>query len=106
MKWKNTRSSGKTQGVAPLFTRDNRHDSAHAGRSHRALSIWRHNSLHEAWPTFILRFVEYRWKTLAQSCQIFFVAYGQNHNKKWLFFEKVVAKNTKCFNYGNLYCEF
>jgi len=35
-----------------------------------------------------------------QGCQIFYVAYGQNSNEKWpkwLFFEKVMAKHTKCF---------
>jgi len=43
---------------------------------------------------------------LHQGCQIFFAAYGQNPDKKWpkwLFFEKVMAKITKCFNYGNFY---
>jgi len=41
-----------------------------------------------------------------QGCQIFFVAYGQNPvNKwpKWLFFDNVMAKITKCFNYGNFH---
>jgi len=41
-----------------------------------------------------------------QGCQIFFVAYGQNPDKKWtksLFFENAMAKITKCFNYGNFY---
>jgi len=41
-----------------------------------------------------------------QGCQIFFVAYGQNLNKKWpkwLFSEKVMAKITKSFKYGNLH---
>jgi len=36
----------------------------------------------------------------------FFAAYGQNPDKKWpkwLFFEKVMAIITKCFNYGNFY---
>jgi len=36
----------------------------------------------------------------------FFVAYGQNPDKKWtkwLFFEKVMAKTTKCFNYCNFH---
>jgi len=40
-----------------------------------------------------------------QGCQIFSVAYGQNHNKKspkWLCFKKFMAKIMKCFNYGNL----
>jgi len=41
-----------------------------------------------------------------QGCQIFFAVYGQNFDKKWpqwLLFEKVKAKITKCFNYGNFY---
>jgi len=38
-----------------------------------------------------------------QGCQIFFVAYGQTPDKKWLFFEKVVAKIAKCFNYCNFH---
>jgi len=32
--------------------------------------------------------------------------YGRNSNKKWpkwLFFEEILAKNAKCFYYGNLY---
>jgi len=40
-----------------------------------------------------------------EGCQIFSVAYGQIPNKffsKWLFFEKSMARNTKCL-YGNLY---
>jgi len=39
-----------------------------------------------------------------QGCQIFSVAYGQNPDKKlpkWLFFENLMAKITKCFNYVN-----
>jgi len=38
--------------------------------------------------------------SVSQGCQTFFVAYGQNPDKKWpkwLFFEKVMAKITKCF---------
>jgi len=34
------------------------------------------------------------------------MAYGQNPNKKlpnWLFFDEVMAKITKCFNYGNFH---
>jgi len=41
-----------------------------------------------------------------QGCQIFSVASGQNPDKKWpkwLFFEKVMAKITKCFNCGDFY---
>ena len=41
-----------------------------------------------------------------QCCEIFFAAYGQNPDKKrpkWLFFEKVMAKTTKCFNYGKFH---
>jgi len=41
-----------------------------------------------------------------QGCQIFSVASGQNPDKKWpkwLFFENVMAKITKCFNCGNFY---
>ena len=43
---------------------------------------------------------------IAQGNQGFFVAYGQNPDKKcpkWLFFENVMAKITKCFNYGNFH---
>jgi len=39
---------------------------------------------------------------LKQDCQTFFVAYGQNLNKKWpkwLFFENVMAKNAKWLSY-------
>jgi len=41
-----------------------------------------------------------------QGCQIFFLAYGRNPDKKWpkwLFFENVVAKITKCFNNDNFH---
>jgi len=44
--------------------------------------------------------------SLSQGCQIFLVAYGRNLDKKWpkwLFFEKVMAKLIKCFNYGNFH---
>jgi len=45
-------------------------------------------------------------QTSIHGCQIFFIAYGQNLNKKWpnwLFFEKVKVKITKSFNYDNLH---
>jgi len=47
---------------------------------------------------------EHIWPNRVARCFLLF--YGQNLNKKWpklLFFEKVMAKNTKCYNYGNLY---
>ena len=43
------------------------------------------------------------FNSVMQGCQISFVAYGQNPDKKWLFFKKVMAKITKCFNYGNFH---
>jgi len=47
----------------------------------------------------------YEWHH-CQGCQIFFVAYGQNSDKKWpkwLFFKKAMAKITKRLNYGNFH---
>jgi len=49
---------------------------------------------------------EARNNTHIQGSKIFFVADGQNPDKKWpkwLFFEKVIANIAKCFNYGNFH---
>jgi len=41
--------------------------------------------------------------TKHQGCQIFFVAYGQRPDKNGQNGFKVMAKITKCFNYGNFH---
>jgi len=43
---------------------------------------------------------------MTRVARFWFVVYGQNPDKKWpklLFFEKVMAEITICFNYGNFH---